>query len=164
MGRQKRFEPYRLQASTIVNVVTLRFGATEWSEILELMPAGEPYAFLVLSNDQKPLLTFGLHRDEVVVGRDPNRCDIVIPGGFSRVSRVHARILREVDSVIIQDQSTHGTFCHGKAIRGRHALSHGQAVTLGGVRAGKKVCELSLELREYTDVELPETEATSGVT
>jgi len=158
MGRQRRFEPYRLAPSSIVNVITLRFGATEWREILELMPTGKPYAFLALLDNEQQVQTFGLHKDLVVVGRDPSQCDVVIPKNFSRVSRVHARIVRRVDSIIIDDESMHGTFVNGQPVTGNQSLMHKHIITLGGSTAGEKVCGLQFLMGESTTPELGSTE------
>lgn len=103
MGRNRRFEPYRLEPNTILNVVTLCLGAMEWSEIHSLMPTGEPYGYLVLREDNEKTQMFNLHQDEIHIGRDPDRCDVVIPGRFLRVSRIHARMTRRVDGVMLED-------------------------------------------------------------
>jgi hypothetical protein len=160
LGRSHRFEPYRLDPNTILNVATLRFDAAEWSEILDLMPTGEPYAYLLLMERDKQGQTFNLHKEEIVIGRDPNKCDVVIPRRFSRVSRVHARIKRSIDGVMLEDLSTHGTFVNDKAAAGLHPLSHDQTIVLGGSAAGEKVCSLRFLLRAHGSIEPGSTEVT----
>lgn len=158
LGRSHRFEPYRLDRNTILNVATLRFDATEWSEILDLMPTGEPYGYLLLMERDKQGQTFNLHKDEIVMGRDPDKCDVVIPRRFSRVSRVHARITRRVDGVVLEDLSKHGTFVNDKVATGLHPLSHDQTIILGGAIAGEKVCSLRFLLRAHASIEPRSTE------
>lgn len=163
MGPRRRFEPYHLAASTVVNVTELLLGATEWSEILELMPTGKPYAFLELLENGRTVQTYGLQKDAEVIGRDPGQCDVVIPSSYSRVSRVQARVSRSVDSVLIENLSARGTtFRSGSRITGGVRLSHEQTITLGGAGAGEKVCELRFLLAELAAGDYGPTEGSNG--
>lgn len=158
MGRGRRFEPYRLDPDTIVKVARLVLGGTAWTEILDLMPKAQPYAFVELQAEDEPFQTVGLTKDEVVIGRDPTRCEVVIPRRFSRVSRVHATIIRHIGSTVIEDESTHGTFIDERRVSGRELLTHDQEITLGGPFASRKVCQLRFVLRESARVDSPSTE------
>lgn len=73
--------------------------------------------------------SFALSEGENVVGRDP-ACAVVIEE--PDVSREHARIAIDRDSVTIEDLgSKNGTFVDGVRIREKHALSPGSEIRLG---------------------------------
>lgn len=158
MGRQKDFEPYRLGPKKMEKVAIFRLGATEWEELQELMPTGRPYGYLVLHDESDQTHTFSLLREKVFIGRDPGRCQVVIPAHFSRVSREHAIITRQVDGVVIEDQSSHGTYLNGKQIRKPHMLLHGDIITLGGDQATRKVCQVEFLLSSEVALNLRSTE------
>ena len=64
------------------------------------------------------------------IGREG--CDITIAD--PELSRSHARILREGETVVIEDLgSTNGTFVNGERISGRRALAGGDEVRFGEV-------------------------------
>lgn len=158
LGRRKRFEPYRLDPNTMVNVVELRLGVTEWEEILDLMPTAKPYGYLRLHDESNQVHTFSLQSDQVCIGRDPRRCQVVIPERFSLVSREHAAITRQVDGIVIRDQSTHGTYVGGTRIGKTQMLSHGQLITLGGAQVKERVCKLEFLLSSEEALAPPSTE------
>lgn len=140
-GPDYRYQPYRLTAQQTMRIVTDLFGATEWTEIDGLMPTGEPYAYLFLPREDGGVTAFGLKHDEITIGRNPD-CDLVIPPNFRRVSGIHAKIIRAVDGIYIQDHSTNGTFINRQPIRGKRRLIHGQQITFGGQQPSDRVCLL----------------------
>lgn len=78
-------------------------GPSIWPE--EGAPRIQP--FLKLRHNLKTIdLRLGPDKPAATVGRDP-RNDVVLLG--SRVSRVHCRIDRQLDSVVLTDQSVNGT-------------------------------------------------------
>ncbi len=71
---------------------------------------------------EEPTATVGRRQGNTVVLRDP------------RVSRVHARLSRELGSLIVTDLgSSGGTTVNGKAITGPAAVNHGDTVGFGPV-------------------------------
>ena len=70
----------------------------------------------------------------IVVGRDPNRCQVVYPKDTNGVSSVHCTITYDGKEVTVADNgSSYGTFVGGQKVEpGRPAVMHrGQAVTFG---------------------------------
>lgn len=149
-GPAYRYQPYRLMPKQIMRIVRELFGATEWTEIDELMPTGEPYAYLLLKQEGQVITRFGLMSDEVIIGRS-SKCDLTTPRQFTRVSGRHAKITRRVDTLAIEDlDSTNGTYINGLYLPTSHPfrLEHGSQIMLGGQIPTQKVCEV--ELSFYT--------------
>ncbi len=140
-GLKQQFAPYRLNPKQITRIVTQVLGATEWTEIANLMPTGQPYAYLFLKSNNE---VFGLTADEVIIGRDPATCQVTLPKPpFERVSRQHAKIIRRLDGVYVQDlDSTNGTYLNGQRLTQPAPLRPGYEITLGGPQPGDKVCRL----------------------
>lgn len=93
---------------------------------------------------------FGLDREEITLGRDCEKCSVMIPEGYTRVSRIHARIERAVDGVYINDrESTNGTFVKGQRVTKSYLLSDGDQITLGGAEPSDKVCLLKFSTRAH---------------
>ena len=137
-GPRSNFIPYRLSKKQITNIVSRLLKATEWSEILELMPTGEPYGYLTLIDQDISTILFGLDRDEVLLGRE-NTCEVVIPDRFSRVSRQHAKITRNLEGIFIEDLgSRNGVYVNGAKIQQQRLLP-GQYISLGGPEGTGKV-------------------------
>jgi pSer/pThr/pTyr-binding forkhead associated (FHA) protein len=113
----------------MVTVATQRLVTTEWTEILALMTKPEPYAYLELISDGGRESLFGLENDEVIVGRSPDDCQVVIPDRYTRASRVHTRITRLLSSTVIDDMdSKHGTFINRESARTRRKMEQGQVI------------------------------------
>lgn len=84
---------------------------------------------LVLTSGPQPGRRFPLNEPALVVGRDP-RNSIVID--HPQVSRRHARIVRRGNDWVILDlESTNGTFANGRRLVGPHALMTGDVIGLG---------------------------------
>lgn len=135
------YSPYYLSPKQVWRIVTELLGAIEWTEIAELMPTGQPYAYLFLKPDNA---IFGLTANEVIIGRDPTACQVTLPKPpFERVSRKHAKITRHLDGVYLKDLgSTNHTYLDGQLIEKPTRLYTGQTITLGGSRPGDKVCSI----------------------
>ncbi len=85
-------------------------------------------AQLVMVEKGRPIKTFPLHRDRVVIGRTAES-DVVVsdPG----VSRQHAEVRREDGEFVIADLgSTNGTMVNASTI-GEHTLREGDRITVG---------------------------------
>ncbi len=142
-GRERHFELYSLAARTVVDVMTRKLGGSEWTEILELMPTGKPFASLQLIEPGQIEHIYYLHRDRTVIGRDPETSGVVIPSRFMRVSRTHALITRLPDRVIIEDiGSSHGTCVNNRTVSGKRTLADGAVIELGGENEQVKPCVL----------------------
>lgn len=83
---------------------------------------------IILKRGPEAGRTFPLHRETLVLGRDP-RCDVVID--HPQVSRTHARITRRDQGWQIEDlDSTNGTFVNGVLLRVPRHLTAGDAIEL----------------------------------
>lgn len=143
-AKEHSYDPHCLPPETLINLATLRLKGTEWDQALQLMPTGEPYAYLVLKEGNQ---TFALHQEVSTIGRDSDN-DIPIPSTLLRVSRRHAQIKREIGQVIIEDLgSKHGTFVDGKPISKPTPLKHGQSILLGKGGGEGRACTLEFLLR-----------------
>lgn len=99
-------------------------------------PRAEPTipAPLLRVNDGELVGTvFRLEADTGTLGRREDNLYVL---AHPRVSRVHARITREVGSVIVTDLgSSGGTRVNGELITGSAVLRHGDSVSFGSVTA-----------------------------
>lgn len=88
---------------------------------------------LVMTQGPQPgqVFPFKVNSGPLTLGRDP-RNDVVI--NHPQVSRRHARITRQQDSMVIEDLgSTNGTFVSGNRLTGQYALVSGDVISLGKV-------------------------------
>jgi hypothetical protein len=159
-GYAKKFQPVRLSPFMMLQTVQRFFSAVEWREMLAAMPEGDAYAYLIL-DDEQGRQVFNLHKDQNVIGRNPD-CDIVIPERYSKVSKQHCKINRNINQIFISDMdSTNGTYINGKFLSANeqnYVITHETDLTLGGPVATEKICRLTLELREKTTIKPPSTE------
>jgi len=160
-GREDRFEPHCLNLQQILNIAECLLGRAEWTEIIDLMPTGEPYAYLARIENDQHVQVVGLDREEVCLGRDAHSCAVPIPERFTLVSREHACITRTVQGIFIKDKSKNGTYIDGRRIpEGKLGqLGQGQKITLGGKEPGDKVPQLEFSLRVEFKPALTETDA-----
>jgi hypothetical protein len=141
--RSADFAPQRLTAKQIAALAQAYFKCTEWTEIRNLMPSSTPYAYLTLQQPRQEPILFPLRTTATTIGRDGAKCPILLPEGFKRASREHARLTRVASSVYITDLgSSHGTYVDGEPITATTRLKPGQHITLGGSAANDKVCDL----------------------
>jgi hypothetical protein len=125
------------------------FDATEWKEIIQFMPTGAPYAYLTLIEQGQRTQVFGLDQDQVLLGRDADNCAIPIPQAYTYVGRIHSRINRSVQGIVIQDQnSKNGTYVDGHRLAEKESklLKTDHRITLGGAVPGPKACMLKFSL------------------
>ena len=141
--QSKQHVPFRLGARHIAALVGGYFKGSEWTEIRNLMPTGQPYAYLTLQQPGRPSQLFPLRVTDTTLGRDGTLCTLLIPETFKRVSRTHARLTRVAHAVVLSDlESSHGCFIDGVRVAEPTVLRPGQRITLGGATADERVCEL----------------------
>lgn len=157
-GRDAQFAPYRLKPKEIDALAKAYFKGDEWTEIRNLMPTGAPYAYFTLRQaGQEPQL-IPLRVTDSRLGRDGQRCALLIPEAFRRTSREHLRVSRVASQVWIRDLgSSHGTFIDGIRIEQPTRLKAGQRITLGGPEASERVCELVFSYKLPADVQVGAT-------
>lgn len=157
-GRSAGFAPFRLKPREIDALTKVYFQGSEWSEIRNLMPTGEPYAYLTLRQPGQEPQLFPLRATELTVGRDGQKCALMIPEGFKRASREHLRVERAGAEVWVHDLgSSHGTFVEGARVEEALQLQPGQRITLGGPEANDKVCELVFTTALPSDLQVGAT-------
>ena len=147
--RSQNFTRHRFHHQDISRILIELLGLTPWEEIYDLMPTGQAYAVLSRLENHIPVQDFPLEEDQVILGRDLQGADVLVPDKHYLVSRVHARILRLADGIYIEDmESTNGTFVDGKPVRRRTALLHGQHISLGSAEFNRGAClfEISLQI------------------
>lgn len=141
--RSANFAPQRLTAKQIEALAQAYFRCSEWTEIRNLMPTATPYAYLTLRQPGQEPLLFPLRATVATAGRDGAKCPLLLPEGYKRVSREHARFTRIANLVTITDLgSSHGTYVDGTRISATTRLKSGQHITLGGPEANERVCDL----------------------
>src|SRR6187551_190742 len=85
-------------------------------------------ARLVLSLDNQVLAEYNMNKERYTIGRLPDN-DIRIDN--SAVSGHHSLIINILNDSFLEDlNSTNGTYVNGKLIK-KHALQHGDVVTVG---------------------------------
>jgi hypothetical protein len=142
-GREADFAPYTLNGAQIYTLATRTFQVTEWSEIRELMPDGQPYGYLLLMHEGRETRYFPLKAIETTIGRDSAKCDLPIPELYGKASRMQARITRVAGYVWIEDLgSSRGTFVNGARVERLTRIKAGQRLTFGGAEAGDGICTL----------------------
>lgn len=141
--RSANFAPYRLTAEQITILTQSFFKGSEWTEIRNLMPTGQPYAYIVLHQRGLESQMFPLRSTEITIGRDGGRCMLLIPEGYRRVSRQHARLTRVAGDIWVEDLgSSHGIYVDGVRVYDITRLRSGQRITLGGPTPSEDVCDL----------------------
>jgi hypothetical protein len=157
-GRAANFAPYRLKAKEIDALTRAYFQGSEWTEIRNLMPTGTPYAYLTLRQPGQEPQLFPLRTTDMTLGRDGQKCALMIPEAFKRTSREHLRITRVAAQIWLRDLgSSHGTFVDGTRIEEPTRVKSGQRITLGGPEANGKVCELVFTYKLPPDLQVGAT-------
>lgn len=163
---ERKFEPHRLSPGTVVKIATQGLGGIEWKEIMDLMPTPEPYGYLIQVDNGVDVQTFNLLKDETAIGRNADKCDVVVNSErYGAASRVHAKIIRSPSKIAILDtDSKLGTFVNGTAIAKNHdhQLFNGDVITLGGSRQHGHVSAFRFVLRGKGSSILPPTNANTS--
>ena len=88
----------------------------------------QEYAMLILQDDAGQGQHWSLNRSEMYIGRHKD-CDIVLDD--RKVSRQHARIVRDASGYVLADlNSKNGTYINGEALAGEHRLEDGDEVQI----------------------------------
>ena len=157
-GHEHGFAPVCLRPTAIEEFVTRQLHATPWTEIVSLMPTGQPYGYLSLLEGGVRIMAYSLDRDKHILGRDPTQSTIWLPQSFLRVSRRHAHLSRTIEGVFLADAaSKYGTFVDGHRIRSKLLLRAGHQITLGGPTITDTVCLLEFSTSAPEGVMLPST-------
>ncbi len=160
--REGGFVRHRLTPDGMIRIIHAIFNVSPWVEIDQLMPTGLPFAYLTLIENGRKIQVFALDREETTLGRDWRGSGLLVPVRFSSVSRMHARIVRTVNGVFLEDlQSTNGTFLNGERVESARKLSHGQVITLGNPLPGPGVCTLEISFEGDPIAGLDQTETLS---
>jgi hypothetical protein len=139
LGPQADYQPYSLDPETVISLAADTLGASEWTDLVRLMPEPKPYACLVMLDNETETQTFSLTTDELTMGREADN-GLVVPTRFQRTSRHHALISRTLRDVMIRDaNSKHGTYVNGKRIDKARPLKNGDKITLGGPQGSATV-------------------------
>lgn len=154
-GKAKQYEPYRLAPETMVNVASIVLNATEWAEILELMPDGEPWGYLLALESEHARPT-ALVKDTITIGRDPDST-VVVPEEYDRVSRRHARIVRGLKQIELEHVGMNATYINGARVTGARRLQHGDTIELGATEGSDKRYLLQFKLRSREGFEVKAT-------
>jgi hypothetical protein len=161
-GRDKGFEPLRLEPTTIEKSISLVLGATEWTEVLPSMPASQSYGYLTWQS-QEGEQKFNIEKDEIIIGRS-GESDWVTPDKFKQISKRHCRIIRNLQGVQIEDlDSTNGTFVNNKPLKRSVPLLSGQVVTLCGPVTSERSFRFQFFLREPSTSETSQSSSTEHV-
>jgi hypothetical protein len=145
--KSAQYAPQRLTAKQIANFAEQIFKCSAWTEIANLMPSGNPYAYLTLRQPGQEPIIFPLRTTDVAIGRDGAQCQILVPEAYKRTSRAHARITRVGSAIMVTDLSSlHGTYVNGKRVATSTGLRPGQCISLGGAATDDRVCELLFTL------------------
>ncbi len=128
--------------------------STQWIEIKNLMSTDEPYGYLRQANTT---LVIPLVADEVTLGKDTERCLVAIPKEFKRVSRIHAKIIRHIEGIFIEDfGSKNGTYLNGKLIDEAVKLQDSYIISLGGPLGKPGTCSLEFSFKPPTNISVTE--------
>ena len=74
-----------------------------------------------------------MEKNEIILGREAGKGDYLIDKQYTSVGRRHARIIRKLDGIYIEDlNSANGTFVNGKAVNLKK-INKSDRITLGGV-------------------------------
>lgn len=77
---------------------------------------------LVIFGEYAPYDRYQLDSDEVFIGRDPNKCQIIL--NDPEVSSVHAVVRKNGNEITLEDMnSSNGTLLHGERINKAHILT-----------------------------------------
>ncbi|WP_372364671.1 FHA domain-containing protein [Candidatus Uabimicrobium sp. HlEnr_7] len=126
------YQPYSLSNEEIEYIATKLFKTVEWSEIDQLMPDGQPYAYLSIMREGQAG-NHGLKFDREVIGRSATNSDFIIPASFEKVSGKHLEITRTLAGIFVEDiGSKNGTYINGQMLTTKTLIEDQQKIYLGG--------------------------------
>ncbi|MFA5795105.1 MAG: FHA domain-containing protein [Candidatus Brocadiia bacterium] len=112
---------------------------------------------LVLTFERKPVNTFHIDKDTILIGRDPT-CDVRIDN--SGISRHHAKIEKQNDVYVLSDLgSGNGTFVKGEKVT-KHYLNDGDEIAIWNYSIFFKIPKNEVEKVDKFDVQKIDPEHT----
>ncbi len=126
------YYPFRLDPSKQQPLLTQLFAVERWKTVERILPVNR-YGRLQQMREDRTVATYSLWEEETFLGRDHLKCTIVVPQHYTKVSRMHAVIRRELTGIVLEDLSSHnGTFLDGRRVTGKAILNEGAVISLGG--------------------------------
>ncbi len=133
------YYPFRLDPARQCSLLARLFDVERWTAVERILPVTR-YGRLHQMRGDRTVATFSLWEEETFLGRDHLKCTIVVPLQFTKVSRMHAVIRREVEGIVLEDLNSHnGTYLDGRRIAGKTLLDDGAVLTLGGDGESEKI-------------------------
>ncbi len=147
-GIDEGFAAFQWTPEQVNKIATEFFGAREWRSLInQVSEVGKPYGYLTLQEGMSSQV-YSLHRDNVLIGRELD-CHVVVPGGYLKSGRYHARIMRflSADIILEDNNSMNGTYVNNCRILERYRLQDGDVIALGRPGPNQpEVCELRFTL------------------
>jgi hypothetical protein len=165
MGSSNWYRNFTLTPYEVNDLALNFFKAVPWKEMISQMHAGrEPFGYLLLIEQNRPIQYYRLDRDELIIGRSPEICNVVIPDRYDLVSRKHARIIRSGNMLYIEDVgSKYGTYVNGTQVDQRTILrGQDEVIALGGLAERGRACLLKFTKDAPPPLETGHSEKMSG--
>jgi hypothetical protein len=152
------YYPFRLDPARQRSLLARLFDVERWMAVERILPVVR-YGQLHLLRGDKTVATFSLWEEETFLGRDPLKSTVVVPLEYTKVSRTHAVIRRDMEGIILEDLKSHnGTYLDGRRIDGKALLRDGAVFSLGGDGISEKVSRYVFRKVESHQDELDTTE------
>jgi ribosomal protein S18 acetylase RimI-like enzyme len=134
------YYPFRLDPEKAHDLLPSLFEVERWEGVERMLPVHR-YGRLEQVRGERTVASFYLWEEETFLGRDHSKCTIVVPQQYTKVSRSHAVIRRELQGIVLEDSVSHnGTFLNGERIKGKAPLENGARISLGGNGSSEKEC------------------------
>jgi len=131
-GRVQREALRHLDVITLVRSVDLIFIKRE-GDTAPVAADGITNARVQIADGPEAGTVVEIPKGELTLGRAPS-CNVVLASGL--ISKVHARIQRTSNQVVLQDlQSINGTFVNGARVDSVVVLKNGDVISFAGVRS-----------------------------
>ncbi|MCU0484839.1 MAG: FHA domain-containing protein [Anaerolineales bacterium] len=159
-GHAEWYAPFRFSPEEVLRLARDFFGGSPWPEMTTMLHAARPpLGYLVLTEGERDLQYYPIIHEEMLIGRSPEVCGVVIPDRYTSVSRRQARLVFTSDGFYLSDEgSLHGTFVNNVRLRGQLLINNPlQKIRLGGAEPGQPVCMLRFQPSlEPNDGEIPD--------
>jgi hypothetical protein len=152
------YYPFRLDPAKERPLLMQLFPVDRWKTVERILPVNR-YGRLQLVRDGRIVAAYSLWEEETFLGRDHLKCTIVVPEHYTKVSRVHAVIRRELEGIVLEDLNSHnGTYLNGQRISGKTILDDGAAISLGGSGNSEKESRYVFHMIQGTQEDTDTTE------
>lgn len=122
-----------------------------------------PNAYLSRLGELGPVAAYPITPGEWLIGRNPNRCQVVVPDEFRAAGRLHARVTCDEDGECwVEGLHSNGTFVNDEALTaaGPQLLTVDDIITLAGPRNSKPTrCTYQWTRRPMELPRVPSTDA-----